>query len=64
VTGWGGLGGLVAAVRVRVGYAWVWLRATFPRYRYDILIALAWKSILPATLIFLLFFLVLVTINL
>ena len=37
-------------VRTRVGFWWVWLRATYPRYRYDILINLAWKAILPATL--------------
>jgi NADH-ubiquinone oxidoreductase chain 1 len=45
-------------------YAWVWLRATFPRYRYDMLIALAWKRILPATLVFLVFFLGIRTIRL
>jgi len=31
-------------------FAWVWLRRTFPRYRYDLLINLAWKRILPITL--------------
>lgn len=31
-------------------FTWVWLRRTFPRYRYDLLINLAWKSILPITL--------------
>lgn len=31
-------------------FFWVWLRATFPRYRYDILINLAWKRILPITI--------------
>jgi len=29
---------------------WVWVRTTFPRYRYDKLIALAWKIYLPLTL--------------
>ena len=33
-----------------LGYWWVWLRATYPRYRYDILINLAWKTILPLRL--------------
>lgn len=32
--------------------AWIWARATLPRYRYDILINLAWKSILPVSLHF------------
>jgi len=32
---------------------WVWIRCTFPRYRYDKLINLAWKSYLPACLLFL-----------
>lgn len=30
-------------------FFWVWLRATFPRYRYDMLINLAWKVILPVS---------------
>ena len=29
---------------------WVWIRTTFPRYRYDKLINLAWKIYLPITL--------------
>ncbi len=28
-------------------FIWVWTRTTFPRYRYDLLINLAWKRILP-----------------
>lgn len=28
-------------------FTWVWARTTFPRYRYDLLINLAWKRILP-----------------
>jgi NADH-quinone oxidoreductase subunit H len=31
-------------------FIWVWARSTFPRYRYDLLIRLAWKRILPAAL--------------
>ena len=32
---------------------WVWVRCTFPRYRYDMLIGLAWKSYLPICLVYL-----------
>ena len=28
-------------------FAWIWLRRTYPRYRYDKLLNLAWKSFLP-----------------
>lgn len=31
-------------------FFWVWRRRTLPRYRYDLLIRLAWKSILPLIL--------------
>lgn len=34
-------------------FFWVWVRSTYPRYRYDILINLAWKRLLPLVLIFL-----------
>lgn len=39
------LGSIVIIILLR--FFWIWLRATFPRYRYDILINLAWKAILP-----------------
>jgi NADH-quinone oxidoreductase subunit H len=29
---------------------WIWVRATYPRYRYDLLINLAWKAFLPQAL--------------
>ena len=32
-------------------YALVWLRATFPRYRYDQIMRLGWKVFIPMTLI-------------
>nr|AYR05201.1 NADH dehydrogenase subunit 1 [Coleoptera sp. ACP-2013] len=37
-------------------FFWVWIRGTLPRFRYDKLMYLAWKSILPSSLNFLLFF--------
>ena len=36
-------------------FFWVWVRTTFPRYRFDLLIRLAWKSYLPAALCLLLY---------
>ena len=35
---------------VSLGFLWIWLRATYPRYRYDKLIGVAWKAILPLVL--------------
>nr|YP_010177480.1 NADH dehydrogenase subunit 1 [Aglossa dimidiata]QST15198.1 NADH dehydrogenase subunit 1 [Aglossa dimidiata] len=40
-----------------VSFLFVWVRGTLPRYRYDKLMYLAWKSYLPISLNFLLFFL-------
>nr|YP_011002326.1 NADH dehydrogenase subunit 1 [Ergasilus anchoratus]UUB71184.1 NADH dehydrogenase subunit 1 [Ergasilus anchoratus] len=34
-------------------FFWVWARTTLPRYRYDLLMSLSWKSILPSSLIML-----------
>nr|YP_010982598.1 NADH dehydrogenase subunit 1 [Pseudodiaptomus hessei]WOH21596.1 NADH dehydrogenase subunit 1 [Pseudodiaptomus hessei] len=31
-------------------FIWIWIRSTFPRYRYDMLMNLTWKSFLPVTL--------------
>nr|APX40862.1 NADH dehydrogenase subunit 1 [Longitarsus curtus] len=41
---------------VFVSFFWLWIRGTLPRYRYDKLMYLAWKSYLPITLNYLLMF--------
>lgn len=40
-----------------IGFLFIWVRGTLPRYRYDKLIYLAWKIYLPISLNFLLFYL-------
>ena len=35
-------------------FGFVWLRATFPRYRYDQIMRLGWKALIPVTLFWLL----------
>ncbi|YP_009164478.1 NADH dehydrogenase subunit 1 (mitochondrion) [Spodoptera frugiperda] len=42
---------------VFIFFLFIWVRGTLPRYRYDKLMYLAWKSYLPISLNFLLFFL-------
>nr|YP_010305129.1 NADH dehydrogenase subunit 1 [Imosca coreana]ULR87035.1 NADH dehydrogenase subunit 1 [Imosca coreana] len=42
---------------VMISFLFIWVRGTLPRYRYDKLMYLAWKSYLPISLNFLLFFL-------
>ncbi len=39
-----------------VSFLFIWVRGAFPRYRYDKLINIAWKSYLPISLILLIFF--------
>nr|AXS65980.1 NADH dehydrogenase subunit 1 [Curculionoidea sp. 22 KM-2017] len=41
---------------VFMSYFWIWVRGTLPRYRYDKLMYLAWKSYLPVTLNYLFFY--------
>nr|APX39759.1 NADH dehydrogenase subunit 1 [Linaeidea aenea] len=41
---------------VIISFFWVWVRGTLPRYRYDKLMYLAWKSYLPVALNYLMFF--------
>jgi len=37
-------------ISTRVVFVWVWVRTTLPRYRYDMLMNLAWCRFLPITL--------------
>ena len=39
-----------AFVGILISFFIIWLRATLPRFRYDLLILLTWKSILPVSL--------------
>nr|YP_003331327.1 NADH dehydrogenase subunit 1 [Lucanus mazama]ACM45036.1 NADH dehydrogenase subunit 1 [Lucanus mazama] len=39
-----------------MAFLWIWVRGTLPRFRYDKLMYLAWKSYLPVSLNFLLFY--------
>lgn len=41
---------IIRVITTFLVFIWVWTRTTFPRYRYDLLINLAWKRILPAVL--------------
>nr|AWN56091.1 NADH dehydrogenase subunit 1 [Anthicidae sp. DPP-2018] len=40
-----------------ISFFWIWVRGTLPRFRYDKLMYLAWKSFLPVSLNYLFFFL-------
>lgn len=40
---------------ILVMFAYVWVRATLPRYRFDQLMLLGWKVILPLSLVFFIF---------
>nr|YP_009525777.1 NADH dehydrogenase subunit 1 [Belzebub intermedius]AXS67631.1 NADH dehydrogenase subunit 1 [Belzebub intermedius] len=56
------LGGNIASVTfylkfLFVGFAFIWVRGTLPRFRYDKLMDLSWKSFLPVSLNYLFFFL-------
>nr|CAH59815.1 NADH dehydrogenase subunit 1 [Zygaena occitanica huescacola] len=49
-----------------ISFLFIWVRGTLPRYRYDKLMYLAWKSYLPISLNFIIFFMgiILIFINL
>nr|QNP09635.1 NADH dehydrogenase subunit 1 [Ochthebius sp. IBE<ESP> AN104] len=40
-----------------MSFFWIWVRGTLPRFRYDKLMYLCWKSFLPVSLNYLLFYL-------
>lgn len=44
---------IVAAKITILSFLFLWVRASFPRYRYDQLMHLAWKTYLPSALAFL-----------
>lgn len=46
----------IALKTILISFLFVWVRASFPRYRYDLLINLAWKRFLPVTLLFFIFY--------
>nr|CAH59804.1 NADH dehydrogenase subunit 1 [Zygaena felix boursini] len=50
---------------VLISFLFIWVRGTLPRYRYDKLMYLAWKSYLPISLNFIIFFMgmILILIN-
>nr|ANJ70668.1 NADH dehydrogenase subunit 1 [Stenus boops] len=39
-----------------LGFFWIWVRGSLPRFRYDKLMYLAWKSFLPVSLNYLMFY--------
>lgn len=47
-------------IRLAVSFLFIWVRITFCRFRYDLLIIAAWKILLPLALIFFLRFLFIV----
>nr|DAZ91275.1 TPA_asm: ND1 [Gammarus pulex] len=48
---------MVAVKTISVGFVFVWVRASLPRYRYDKLMGLAWKSFLPISLLLFFYYL-------
>nr|AFY64349.1 NADH dehydrogenase subunit 1 [Limulus polyphemus] len=51
----GGLGGMFIGKVVMLSILFLWVRGTFPRFRYDSLMGLAWSIYLPLALNYLLF---------
>jgi len=51
--GWAIVSPIRNLISISIVFFWVWSRTTLPRFRYDLLINLAWKCILPSVLGFL-----------
>nr|YP_010247241.1 NADH dehydrogenase subunit 1 [Gibbium aequinoctiale]ATN40789.1 NADH dehydrogenase subunit 1 [Gibbium aequinoctiale] len=49
------LGVLFFLKMIILAFSWIWVRGTFPRYRYDKLMYLSWKIYLPVSLNFIVF---------
>jgi NADH-quinone oxidoreductase subunit H len=45
----------LAAKTAFILFFFLWIRATFPRYRYDQLMRLGWKVFIPVTLVWIIF---------
>ncbi|KQQ31847.1 NADH:ubiquinone oxidoreductase subunit H [Duganella sp. Leaf126] len=54
---WGGFGGFfwLFAKTFFLVSVFIWVRGTFPRYRYDQIMRLGWKVFIPLTLVYLVF---------
>ena len=54
---WGGFGGFfwLFAKTFALVSIFIWVRGTFPRYRYDQIMRLGWKVFIPLTLVYLVF---------
>ena len=52
---WGGFGGFfwLFAKTFALVSIFIWVRGTFPRYRYDQIMRLGWKIFIPVTLVWL-----------
>ena len=58
IFGWHPLGdgpGWLFAKMAAVLFIFLWIRATFPRYRYDQIMRLGWKVFIPVTLVWIVF---------
>jgi NADH:ubiquinone oxidoreductase subunit H len=51
----GGVGEFVCFYTIVIVFLFIWVRGLLPRLRYDILMYLAWKDLLPLTLNYFIF---------
>ena len=53
---------LVLVIKISLfAFIFIWVRASYPRFRYDLLIGLTWKRFLPSALAFLIFIIPLIS---